>query len=178
MVLGWVRVVCRHRFSWETGNADAKYRQTAELMNIGPVEDAPTFNNAIVLNATLDELPRCARDDCRVAWARRSFTDASEHENCGPLLRSEAHVAFVYKADHASGIERVGIENLLILFATRAAGRLIAGPCDDPNRPSAGAGARRTSGTCGARRTSWAGRSGLTLGWRLALPARGQEKGS
>jgi phosphohistidine phosphatase SixA len=31
-------------------------RQTAELMNIGPVEDAPTFNNAFVLNATRDEL--------------------------------------------------------------------------------------------------------------------------
>ena len=26
-------------------------RQTADLMNIGPVEDAPTFNNAFVLNA-------------------------------------------------------------------------------------------------------------------------------
>jgi hypothetical protein len=33
----------------------------------------------------------------------------------------------VYKADRASRIERVGIENLLILFAARAAGRLIAG---------------------------------------------------
>jgi hypothetical protein len=39
----------------------------------------------------------------------------------------------VYKADRASGIERVGIENLLILFATRAAGRLIARRGDDPN---------------------------------------------
>src|SRR5262245_30266844 len=36
-------------------------RQTAELMNIGPVEDAPTFNNAVVLNAALDELTAGAR---------------------------------------------------------------------------------------------------------------------
>jgi len=63
----------------------------------------------------------------------RSFTDTSEYENCRPLLRSEGHVALVYKADRASGIERVGIENLLILFATRAAGRLIARRGDDPN---------------------------------------------
>jgi len=41
------------------------------------------------------------------------------------LLWSEGQVAFAYKADRAAGIERVGIENLLILFATRAAGRLI-----------------------------------------------------
>jgi hypothetical protein len=49
--------------------------------------------------------------------------NASEHESCRSplLLRSEAHVAFVCKADRASGIERVGIENLLILQATRAA---------------------------------------------------------
>ncbi|MGC1849817.1 MAG: hypothetical protein WA707_19945, partial [Pseudolabrys sp.] len=33
-------------------------------------------------------------------------------------------------ADRTSGIERVGIENLLIRFATRAAGRLIAWHCD------------------------------------------------
>ena len=36
-------------------------RQTAELMNIGPVEDAPTFNNAFVLSATRDELTAGAR---------------------------------------------------------------------------------------------------------------------
>src|SRR5262249_2027023 len=36
-------------------------RQTAELMNIGAVEDAPTFNNAFVLNAALDELTAGAR---------------------------------------------------------------------------------------------------------------------
>jgi phosphohistidine phosphatase SixA len=36
-------------------------RQTAELMNIGPVEDAPTFNNAFVLNAMRDELTAGAR---------------------------------------------------------------------------------------------------------------------
>jgi hypothetical protein len=53
-----------------------------------------------------------------------------------------------YKADRASGIYRVGIENLLVLFATRAAGRLIARRSDDPNRPSVGtAGAGRTSGS-------------------------------
>ena len=36
-------------------------RQTAELMNIGPVELAPTFNNAFVLNATRDALTASAR---------------------------------------------------------------------------------------------------------------------
>ena len=36
-------------------------RQTAELMNIGSVEDAPTFNNAFVLKATRDELTAGAR---------------------------------------------------------------------------------------------------------------------
>src|SRR6476661_4064591 len=80
-----------------------------------------------------------------------SFTDASKHEHCRPLLRSEGHVAFVYMADRASRIERVGIENLLIRFATRAAGRLIAWHCDDPDRLSAGAGTGRTRG---AGRTS------------------------
>jgi phosphohistidine phosphatase SixA len=36
-------------------------RQTAELMNMGPVEVAPTFNNAFVLNAMRDELTAGAR---------------------------------------------------------------------------------------------------------------------
>ena len=36
-------------------------RQTAELMNIGPTEDAPTFNNAFVLNSRRDELTAGAR---------------------------------------------------------------------------------------------------------------------
>jgi len=36
-------------------------RQTAELMNIGPIEDAPTFNNAFVLNTRRDELTASAR---------------------------------------------------------------------------------------------------------------------
>src|SRR5262245_62433204 len=36
-------------------------RQTAELMNIGPVEVAPTFNNAFVLNVMRDELTAGAR---------------------------------------------------------------------------------------------------------------------
>jgi phosphohistidine phosphatase SixA len=35
--------------------------QTAELMNIGPVDDAPTFNNAFVLTGTRDELTAGAR---------------------------------------------------------------------------------------------------------------------
>ena len=30
------------------------------------------------------------------------FTDASEHENCWPFLRSEGHVALVYKANNAA----------------------------------------------------------------------------
>jgi phosphohistidine phosphatase SixA len=36
-------------------------KQTAELMNIGLVEDAPTFNNAFVLNTMRDELTAGAR---------------------------------------------------------------------------------------------------------------------
>jgi phosphohistidine phosphatase SixA len=36
-------------------------RQTAELMNIGPVEDASTFNNAFVLNSAYDALRAGAR---------------------------------------------------------------------------------------------------------------------
>jgi phosphohistidine phosphatase SixA len=36
-------------------------RQTAELMNIGQIEDAPTFNNAFVLNIKRDELTAGAR---------------------------------------------------------------------------------------------------------------------
>jgi phosphohistidine phosphatase SixA len=36
-------------------------RQTAELMNIGPVEVAPAFNNAFVLNAMRDALTAGAR---------------------------------------------------------------------------------------------------------------------
>src|SRR5262249_15466871 len=78
---------------------------------------------------------------------RRSFTDANEHEYCGPLLWPESRVAFIYKADRASGIERVGIENLLILLATRATGRLITGPCENLDRRTVGT---RESG--GARR--------------------------
>jgi hypothetical protein len=66
---------------------------------------------------------------------------------------------------------------LLVLFATRGAGRLVAGHRDDSDRSSAIAGAGWTSGTRRAGRTSGPGRPGLTLGWRLALPARGQEKG-
>jgi phosphohistidine phosphatase SixA len=37
-------------------------RQTAELMNIGPIEDAPTFNNAFILNTKRGELTAGARD--------------------------------------------------------------------------------------------------------------------
>ena len=36
-------------------------RQTAELMQIGPAEDAPTFNNAFVLNSSRDALTAGAR---------------------------------------------------------------------------------------------------------------------
>jgi hypothetical protein len=71
---------------------------------------------------------------------RRSFTDANEHEYRRPLLWPEGHVALVYKNDRASGIERVGIENLLILLATRAASRLITGPRYNLDRRSVGAG--------------------------------------
>jgi Histidine phosphatase superfamily (branch 1) len=36
-------------------------KQTAELMNVGPLEVAPTFNNAFVLNAMRDTLTAGAR---------------------------------------------------------------------------------------------------------------------
>ena len=42
-------------------------QQTAELMNIGPVEVEPTFNNAFVLNALRDALIASARATI-VAW--------------------------------------------------------------------------------------------------------------
>src|SRR5262245_66375138 len=110
---------------------------------------------------------------------RLSFTDANEHEYCGPLLWPESRVAFIYKADRASGIERVGIENLLILLATRATGRLITGPCKNLDRRTVGTresgGAGRTSKT---RRTSRTGRTSQTGGTRGTGPARRTEKAS
>src|SRR5262245_52578433 len=98
--------------------------------------------------------------------------DANEHENCRPLLRSERNVALVYEADHASGIERVGIENLLILLATRATGRCITRPCDNLDRRSV-CTRNRTGRTGGARRTGrtgGAGRPSLTLGGGSLCP--------
>jgi hypothetical protein len=65
----------------------------------------------------------CPIFDGKLLLHRRGDGDASEHKKCRPLLRSEGHVAFVHKDDLAPRINRVGIENLLILFATRAAGR-------------------------------------------------------
>ena len=56
-----------------------------------------------------------------------SFTDTNEHKNAGLSPRPEGDVAFVYESDRASWIKRIGVENLLILFATRAAHCLIAG---------------------------------------------------
>jgi len=44
-------------------------QQTAELMNIGPVEIASTFNNALVLKDIRDALTAGARGNRRVAWA-------------------------------------------------------------------------------------------------------------
>jgi hypothetical protein len=105
--------------------------------------------------------------------------DASENENCRPLLRSEGHVAFVFKVNRAPRFERVGIENLLILFATRGAGRLIAGRFDDPNLAGRTSKAVRTTGagrTWGTGGADGAARTSLTLG-RLALSASSQEKG-
>ena len=94
--------------------------------------------------------------------------DANEHENCRPLLRSERNVALVYEANHASGIERVGIENLLILLATRATGRLITGPCENLDRRTVGTresgGAGRTSKTGRTSRTGRTSKTGRTRG--------------
>src|SRR5262249_26579817 len=115
------------------------------------------------------------RSFLRRRWALAVRFNASEHERSSPLLPgSEAHIAFVDKADRASRIERVGIENLLIRRATRTADRFLAGRCDDPDRRSPGGWTGRTSG---ARRTRGAGGTGVNLGWRLALPAGRQEKG-
>src|SRR5262249_12269708 len=115
------------------------------------------------------------RSFLRRRWALAVRFNASEHERSSSLLPgSEAHIAFVDKADRASGIERVGIENLLIRRATRTADSLITGSCDDPDRRTAGGEARRT-GRPG--RTSGTGRTGVTLGRRLAVPEGRQEKG-
>ena len=85
-----------------------------------------------------------------------SFPDANEHEYCRPLLWPEGRVALVYKADRASGIERVGVENLLVLLATRAAGRLFTGSCDNPDRWSVGAGSEtKESGGTGRTSGTW-----------------------
>src|SRR5262249_2068490 len=98
--------------------------------------------------------------------------NAGEHERSSSLLLgSEAHIAFVDKADRAAGIERVGIEDLLILFATGAARRLLAGRCDHSDCRSAGGGTGRASEAGRTTRTRGAGRTGLSLRWRLALPA-------
>jgi hypothetical protein len=69
---------------------------------------------------TRDETQRLQAQapDWQLADDRQSFTDASEHENCRPLLQSEGHVALVYKADDDSWIECIGIEDLLL--ATQA----------------------------------------------------------
>jgi hypothetical protein len=113
--------------------------------------------------------PACGERPSESAAGSHSFTDTSKYENRRPLLRSEGHVALVYKTDHASGIERIGVENLLILFATRAAGRLIARRGDDPNRSSvAAAGTGWTSGAgraSGTRRASRARRPGTLAGF-------------
>jgi hypothetical protein len=116
---------------------------------------------------------------------RRSSTDANEHEYRRPLLWPEGHVALVYKSDRASGIERVGIENLLILLATRAADQLITGPCDNLDGRSVGAGSgtreisgtRRTSRANGTRRLrDQAGQVALPHPWLAARFVRRQPR--
>src|SRR5262249_13341367 len=115
------------------------------------------------------------RSFLRRRWALAVRFNASEHERSSSRLTgSEAHIAFVDKADRASRIERVGIENLLIRRATRSADRLLAWRCDHPDCRTAAGEARRT-GRPG--RTSGTGRTSATFGWRLALAAGGQEKG-
>src|SRR4029077_4639314 len=93
------------------------------------------------------------------------------------LLWPESRVALIYKADHASGIERVGSENLLILLVTRAAGRVITGPCGNLDRRTVGTsesgGAGRTNKTwrtSGTWRTSKTGRTSGT--WRTSRAGR------
>ena len=112
----------------------------------------------------------------------RRGVEASGRDSRANLARmnkkelSERDMALVYKSDDASGIEGMSTENLLVLIAIRGARRLIAGECDDSDRRCVGARAGRTGGagrTCG---TSGARRSSFALGWRLALPARGQKQ--
>jgi len=105
--------------------------------------------------------------------------NANQHKNCRQAPWPEGDVAFVYEGDRASRIKRVRIQNLLIWFATGAARRLTARFRDQPDCPARVLGVGRTWGTGRAGGSSWPGRtrwSGFTLGWRLALPARRQEK--
>src|SRR5262249_25052621 len=111
---------------------------------------------AAVMHARSSTETSCAaagsrtRSLLRRRWPLAVRLNASEHKRSPRLLPgSEAHIAFVDKADRASRIERVGIENLLIRHATRIAGRLIAGRCDDPDCRSASGGTRRTGRTSG-----------------------------
>jgi hypothetical protein len=115
------------------------------------------------------------------AIRQNSFNNTSEHENCGTLPRSEGHIAFVYKDNAASGIERISIEDLLVRIATRGTRRLVTGQRSDSDRLSAGARTLwtgRTGRTGRTHWTRWTGRTGFALGWRLALAARDQKKGS
>jgi len=107
--------------------------------------------------------------------ASGSLTDASEHDDCRPPPRPKDQMAFVLKADRASRIERVRIENAFIGVAVHAAGRLIAGHAGDPDRRSAGAGRSRRPGW--SREAHRPGLSLFALGGRLALPTRRQDKG-
>src|SRR5262245_59474715 len=48
----------------------------------------------------------------------------------GRLFGRKVTFPFVNERDDTSGIERVGVDNLLVLFAPRSTGGLITRPCD------------------------------------------------
>lgn len=87
-------------------------RQTAELMNIGPVEEAPAFNNAFVLRARRDALTADARAII-AAWRGPGTLVVSTHgDNILALLgihpREGEVIVVAPDADSATKMRVVG----------------------------------------------------------------------
>lgn len=61
--------------------------ETARLLDLGPVEDAPTFNNAYVLSAERDRLTAGAREAIGAWLGRGTLIVVSHGANILPLTR-------------------------------------------------------------------------------------------